>query len=160
MTYRSTDTKGRSEIPVNAAILGYRLVPDMPIADAIEVYDQSIEMNEEAAAKRRHPSWNPALENDPRHQGDPEWPLDDLYFAREVLSRAQRAFGTLASPGLTRFRDDGRIEVADHTEAKDLYCQADDWCILERDHPGNCSGDRELWLGPNVLYPVGALLSA
>lgn len=160
MSFRSTDTHGNPEIPANAALVGYRLVPDMAIAAAIEVYDQSIEMNEWAASVRRHPSWSPAMEDNPRYQGDPEWPLEDLYFAREVLSRAQRAFGTLTSPGLTRFRDDGRIEVADHAEAADLYCQADDWCILERDHPGDCDGDREVWVGPDALYPTATLIPA
>lgn len=160
MSFRSTDTHGNPEIPVNAALVGYRLVPAMAVSDAIEAYDQSIAMNEEAAAKRRHPSWNPALEDDPRHQGDPEWPLADLYFAREVLGRAQRAYGTLEHPGLTRFRDDGRIEVADHADARSLYCQEDDWCILEHDHPGECDGDRELWAGPDTLYSTKALVPA
>lgn len=155
MTYRSTDTKGRPEIPANAALLGYRLTPDMPVADALEVFDQAIHINEWAAAVRRHPAWNPALEDDIRYQADSEWPLEDLYFAREVLSRALRAFGTLQRPGLTRFRDDGRIEVADHADATGLYCEEDDWCILEHDHPGQCNGDRELWMGPDVLYPAG-----
>lgn len=160
MTYRSTDTKGRTEIPANAALLGYRLTPNMPVQDALHVFDESIEINEFAASVRRHPSWNPAMENDPKWKGDPEWPFEDLYFAREVLSRAHRAFGTPASRGLTRVREDGRVEVADHGDAAGLYCQDDDWCILEHDHPGDCNGDREMWLGPDVLYPVGDLIPA
>lgn len=162
MSFRSTDTKGRIEIPANAALLGYRLAPDMGVADALEVFDTAININEWAAAVRRHPSWNPALEDDIRFRGEEEWPLPDLYFARRVLIRALRAFGTLQNPGLTRFRDDGRIEVADSAEASHLYCQREggDWCILDAGHPGECNEDRELWLGPDVLYPVGQLAHA
>ena len=160
MTYRSTDTKGRTEIRANAALVGYRLTPAMPAQDALRVFEESIEINEWAASVRRHPSWSPAMEANPRYKGDPEWPLADLYFAREVLTRALRAFGTPESRGLTRLREDGRTEVADHADAKGLYCQDDDWCILEHDHPGDCDGDREMWLGPDVLYPVGELIPA
>lgn len=160
MSFRSTNVKGRPETPVSAALVGYRLAPNTPIVDALKVFDEAIEINEFAASVRRHPSWNPALENDLRYQPDPEWSLDDLYFAHEVLSRAQRAFGTLAHPGLTRYRDDGRVEVADHHAASSLYCQADDWCILEHGHPGECDGDRELWAGAGILYPTGELTPA
>lgn len=160
MSFRSTDSKGRTGIRINTALLGYRVAPDMPVADALKVFDESIEISEFAASVRRHPSWNPVMEDDPRYQPDPEWPLADVYFAREVLSRALRAFGTLAHPGLTRFREDGRIEVADHADAADLYCQADDWCILEHGHPGDCDGDREVWVGAGVHYPTGELVPA
>lgn len=160
MSYRSNDHKGNAHIPANAAILGYRLVPDMSVADAIEVFTESEQINEWAAAVRRHPSWNPALENDLRFQADPEWTTEEIRFARTVLIRALRAFGELAHPGLTRFRDDGRVEVADHGDAAHLYCEIDDWCILEAGHPGDCNGDRELWLGPDVLYPATELVDA
>ena len=160
MSFRSTSTKGSAETPVNAALAGYRLAPNLPIAEALRVFTEAIEINEFAAAVRRHPSWNPAMENDPRYQPDPEWSLEDLYFAHKVLSRTQRAFGTLEHPGLTRFRDDGRVEVADHSDASSLYCQVDDWCILEHGHPGDCDGDRELWAGAGSLYPTGELTPA
>ena len=160
MAFRSTDTKGRSTVPANAALVGFRIVPGMAVADALEAYALAETTNDLAAAARRHPSWNPALENDPRYQPDPEWTNEEIRFARAVLLRALRVYGPHAESGFTHLRQDGRWEVADHGAASHLYCPLDDWCILEVGHPGLCNEDREAWFGPDVLYPTGALAHA
>ena len=158
--FRSSDHRGNPAIPVNAAIVGSRLVPDMPIPDALQVFAESEEINEFAASVRRHPAWNPALENDPRWAPDPEWTTPEIRFAREVLIRALRAYGPQDLSGLTHLRDDGRREVADHPDANDLYCPIDEWCILDADHHGECNGDRQMWMGAGKLYPTPALAHA
>jgi len=154
MAYRSSDEHGSLAVPVNKALVGYRINPGMAVADALEAYRVAEDMNEIAAAARRHPSWNPALEDDPRFQSDPEWTTEEIRFARLVLLRALRAFGPHADGGVRHLRTDGRWEIADHADAATLYCEVDDWCILEHGHPGDCNGDRELWYGPDVLYPA------
>ena len=149
MAYRSSE-RGNPAIPANIAILGYRLVPGMPIEDALKVYYESLELNEFVAAVRRHPSWTPTPANEAKYQGDPEWSTDELRFALKVFIRTYRVFGD--HDGLTHLRNDGRFEVADHADASHLYCEVDDWCILEVGHPGDCHGDREMWFGANTLY--------
>lgn len=160
MPFRSTDTLGNTAIPVNAAIVGYRLVPAMPVADAVEVYSFAEQQNEYAAAVRRHPSWSPKFERDLRFQADHEWTTEQIRNARIILTRALRAFGDPAAPQLTRKRADGRYEVADHEDANGLYCKADEWCILEAGHPGDCNEDRESWFGADTLYPPRELTTA
>lgn len=160
MPFRSSDARGNIAIPANAAIVGYRIVPDIHVADALEVFAQSEAINEFAAAVRRHPSWNTRYENDLRWQPDPEWTTEEIRFAREVLIRALRAFGPQDHSGLTRLRSDGRRELADHSEAEALACPLDDWCILDTGHPGHCNEEREVWAGPDALYPTAGLVTA
>lgn len=154
MAFRSSE-RGNPTIPANTAILGYRLVPDMPVEDAVQVFNESEQINEFAASVRRHPSFRPTPENLDRYAGDPEWSTEEIRFARTVLIRAYRAFG--AGDGLTRLRDDGRFEVADHAEAKHLYCEKDDWCILEVGHPGDCNEDRDVWGGADAYYATAGV---
>jgi len=159
MSYRSSADRGRAT--VNAALNAYRQVPGIPVADALEAFQLAEDRNELAAAVRRHPSWNPQLEGDIRYQPDPEWTTEEIRFARLVLLRTVRAFGPHPDGGVRHLRTDGRWEIADHEDGNDLYCEEDDWCILEHGHPGNCDGDRELWCGPDTLYPAApSLVSA
>jgi hypothetical protein len=153
MNFRSSASRGRIDIPINAAIVGYRLVPDMPVGDALEAYAVAESMNDRAEEARRDPAWSAADEHDLRFQGDPEWTNEQISFAREVLTRALRAFGDAGAPQVTQLRSDGRYEVADHEMARGFYCPVDDWCILECGHPGTCNDDREAWFGPDTLYP-------
>lgn len=160
MTFRSNPDRGRTSIPVNAALVGYRINSGMPVKDALEAYDFAEALNEFAASARRHPSWNPAREEDPRYAPDPEWTTEEIRAARTILIRASRAFAPDPT-GRTHLRDDGRFEVADHADAADLYCEEDDWCILEAAHPGDCNSERDLWFGPDTLYRApGELVGA
>lgn len=55
--------------------------------------------------------------------------------------------------GFLRRRLDGRFDVADEAMSDAIFgCLSDDWCILAVDHDGDCSEDREEWVGPNALY--------
>lgn len=54
---------------------------------------------------------------------------------------------------LTRIRSDGRHEVADTTEANEMFgCPLDFDCILVSGHSGDCDYDREVWVGAGVPY--------
>lgn len=151
MRLRNTQDNGSSTAATNTVLQQSRS-SQMTVAAFIDVCNDGIQRNEAMRCMRRHPAWNPALEGNPRFAGS-LYATDELIFAREVLARAFRIFGVLAHPRLTNARSDGRIEVADAAEAAHLYCQIDDWCILETTHPGACHGDRDVWLGPDVLYP-------
>lgn len=136
--FRSTEHEG-GMLPSNTALVGFRIVPKMTVADALTAYAFAQETNDLA-------------DSDPRLWPDPEWSSEQIRHAQIVLTRARHVFEEKKADDVTRLRSDGRYEVADHVDAQPFCCTADEWCILEVGHAGLCNDDREEWAGPDALY--------
>lgn len=144
MPFRSNSERGNPAVPANLALNGLHIAGgQLTVPDAFGAY---------ALAER----WNTDATRTHRRDPDPEWTTADIRAARRLLLRASRIFWDPTFGGMLRLRADGRYEVADQGDAAAFSCPDDDWCILACEHAGPCNEDREVWAGPDRLYPVAA----